>query len=200
VKKSKREREQEILEEFRQYGRTDELVREYWNLVYFTARETLLFHKIPYTNDDIDDLRVEVFLQLFKNNCRRLKQYDASKGLSLSGWIKLVANHTTLNEIKKRGVLELGKQNFRMPIDELREMLAYNEKDRIEAREELKITLEAMEKLPARDREVLRLYFLECRSLEEIAESIGKSYGTASTIISRAKKKLRKLVEDKLNR
>lgn len=35
MKKNKREREQEILEEFRQYGRTDELVREYWNLVFF---------------------------------------------------------------------------------------------------------------------------------------------------------------------
>ncbi len=131
MKKEKQEKEQKILNEFRCHGRADKLVQEYWNLVYFTVRETLLFHKVPYTNEDLDDLRTEVFLQIFKNDYRRLRQYDHRKGLSLSGWIKLIANQTTLNEIKKKGLLDLRKKNFQIPIDELRETLTQDEEERL---------------------------------------------------------------------
>jgi len=197
--KSKREKEKEILNEFKQFGRVDRLVREYWKLVFFTVRETLLFHKVHCTNEDVEDLRTEVFLQLFKNDYRRLRQYDRRKGLSLSAWIKLVANHTTLNEIRKRGLLDLGKRNFQIPIEDIEEVLTYDERERFDARENLRITMEAMEKLSPRDREILRQYFLECKCLKDIAASFDKPYGTASAIVSRAKKRLKKLIGKKIS-
>ncbi|RLC11696.1 MAG: hypothetical protein DRI57_18570 [Deltaproteobacteria bacterium] len=169
MREERQKREKTILDEFRRYGRVDQLVREYWHLAYLTVRETFVFHKIPHANEDVEDLRVEVFLQLIKNDCRRLRQYDPEKGLSLSEWIRLIANQTTLNEISKKGVLDLAKRNLQIQTEDIAEMLTYDDQERLDAREYLTLIRDAMKKLPQRDRKVLKKYYFEWISLKEIA-------------------------------
>ncbi len=192
--RDRQERDEQILKAFRRDGSVERLVQEYWYLVFSAVRQILIFHEVSFTNEDVEELRTEVFLQLFKNDCRRLRQYDEKKGLSLSSWITLIANQTTLNEIKKKGLMDIGKRNFQVQVEDIEGMLKHDEADRLEARESLRLTLDAMEKLSPRDKEVIRQYFLECRCLKEIAASIRKSYGTTATIISRARQRLRKMV------
>lgn len=196
MKKDKPEKEQQILNEFIRQGRTEGLVREYWNLIYCTVRGTLAFHNVPHTKEDIEDLRAEVFICLFENDCRRLRQYDPARGLSLAGWIRLMANQRTLNEISKKGLLEVGKRNFKVPIEDIEAVLMYDEENRLEAREKLKITMEAIEKLePGDNKDVLRQHLLEFKSLTEIAASMDKQYGTVAVMLSRAKEKLKNSVQ-----
>ncbi|MCP4346050.1 MAG: sigma-70 family RNA polymerase sigma factor [Desulfobacterales bacterium] len=190
MKNNKPGKERQILHECLENDRKDLIVREYWNLVYLVVRETLFFHRVACISWDIHELRNDVFFQLFKDNCRKLRQYDHTKGMSLSGWIRLVANQTTLNEIRKNGWLDLAKQNFRVPIEEIEEMLVYDEEKRLDAREKLKMIQNAMEKLSPRDRDVLKKHYFEWKSLQEIADSVGERYGTAAKIIHDAKKRL----------
>lgn len=190
MKNNKPEKEQQILQQCLENDRKDKIVREYWNLVSLVVRETLFFHRVPCTSWDIDELRNEVFFQLFRDNCRKLRQYDHAKGLSLSGWIRLIANQTTLNEIRKNGLLDLAKQNFRVSLEQIEEMLTYDEEKRLDAREKLKQTWDAIEKLSPRDRDVLKKHYFEWRSLQEIADSVGERYGTTAKIIHDAKKRL----------
>jgi len=95
------EKQQQILDECLLEDKKEKLVIEYGDLIYYTVRKTLLFYNLHFTKEDIEDLRIEVFIRLFKNNCRKLKQFD-SKKLNLAGWIKLIANQTTLDEIRKK--------------------------------------------------------------------------------------------------
>lgn len=197
MKEDKRKKEQQILDEFIRHGRVDGLVREYWNLIYYTVRETLAFHSVPHTKEDIEDLRAEVFIHLFENDYRRLRQYDPEKGLSLSGWIRLIANQTTLTEISKKGLLDVAKRNFKLQIEDIEAMLIYDEDKRLEAREKLKITIEAIENLPPGDtKEMLRQHLLEFKSLTEIAASMNKQYGTVAVMLSRAKEKLKHSIQE----
>ena len=50
-------------------------------------------------------------------------------------------------------------------------------------------------KLPSRDREVVRLYYLEGRSYEEISTQLNIPVNTIGPILSRARKKLRQDVK-----
>jgi len=196
VKEDKRKKEQQILDEFIRQGSAKGVVQEYWNLIYYTIRETLAFYNIPHTKEDIEDLRSEVFIHLFENDFRRLRQYDPKKGLSLSGWIRLIANQTTLNEIKKKGLLNMAKRNFKVPVEDIEAVLRYDEDNRLEAREKLKITIEAIEKLPPGEtKEMLRQHLLEFKSLTEIAASMDKQYGAVAVMLSRARENLKNAVQ-----
>ncbi|GEM_PF-945781 len=196
MKEDKRKKEQQILDEFIRQGSVDGMVRKYWKLIYYTVRETLAFHNVPHTKEDIEDLRAEVFIHLFENDYRRLRQYDPKKGLSLSGWIRLIANQTTLNEIGKKGLLNMAKRNFKVPVEDIEAVLRYDEENRLEARETLKIAMDAIEKLPPGEtKEMLRQHLLEFKSLREIAASMDKQYGTVAVMLSRAKEKLKHSIQ-----
>ncbi len=196
MKKDKRKKEQQILDDFIREGRADGLVQEYWNLIYYTVRATLAFHNVRHTKEDIEDLRGEVFIHLFENDCRRLRQYDPARGLSLAGWIRLMANQRTLNEINKKGLLNMSKRNFQIPIEDIEAMLMYDEGNRLEAREKLKIMMEAIEKLePGDNKEVLRQHLLEFKSLTEIVVSMDKQYGTVAVMLYRAKENLKNSIQ-----
>jgi len=194
--KDKHIKEKEILDEFRQHGKVEKIVQEYWNLVFMVVHKTLQFHSISFTKEDVEDIRNEVFIQLFVNNFRRLRQYNEKKGLSLSGWIKLVANNTTLNEIRKNGMLDMAKRNFQVQVEDIEEILKYDEKDRFEAGEDMRLLTAGIEKLSERDKELLKKYYFEWLSLQEIAESSGKSYQNTAKMIHDAKKRLKEKITE----
>jgi len=193
--KEKHIKEKEILDEFRQYGKVEKLVQEYWNLVFTVVQKTLQFYRINFTKEDVEDIRNEVFAQLFINNFRRLRQYNEKKGLSLSGWIKLVANQTTLNEIRKNGMLDMARRNFQIPFENIEEILKYDEENRFEAREDLRLLTEAIERLSERDNCFLKKCYFEWLSLQEIADSAGESYQNTAKMIHDAKKRLKEKIK-----
>ncbi|MCP4682206.1 MAG: sigma-70 family RNA polymerase sigma factor [Desulfobacterales bacterium] len=199
MEKRNLEKESGVLHEFWAHGRKDKLIQEYWNLVYLIVEKTLIFHRIPYSKEDIEDLRNEVFYQLFVNECRRLKQFDTKKGGSLSKWVKVIANQTVLNEIKKKGLLELSKRRRRIPMEEIEGILVADEEGRLIARETLRLIKDAMKKLSPKDQAVLKHLYYEWLSLKEIASSINKTENAARAIIFRAQKRLKGLVEGRVN-
>ena len=79
MKHDVREKEQQILDECLFEDKKDGLVIEYGNLIYFTIRRTLLFYNLHFTEEDIEDFHIEVFIRLFEDNCRKLRQFDPKK-------------------------------------------------------------------------------------------------------------------------
>jgi len=192
------EKQQQILDECLLEDKKERLVIEYGDLIYYTIRKTLLFYNLHFTKEDIEDLRIEVFIRLFDNDCRKLKQFDPKK-LNLAGWIKLIANQTTLDEIRKKDPYALSKQKGRVFIEDVQESFDFDEKSRLDARQMLMLIHETIEEMSLQDKTILKLFYYQQLSLSQVASIIGKNNRSTQVAKSRAKKKLKEKIEKKIN-
>lgn len=192
------EKQQQILDECLLENKKERLVIEYGDLIYYTVRKTLLFYNLHFTKEDIEDFRIEVFIRLFENNCRKLKRFD-SKKLNLAGWIKLIANQTTLDEIRKKDPYALSKQKGRVFIEDVQETFDFDEKSRLDARQMLMLIHETIEKMSLQDKTILKLFYYQQLSLSQVASIIGKNNKSTQVAKSRAKKRLKEKIEKKIN-
>jgi len=80
------------------------LVRQFSNLVYQAVLHTLTAKSVQFNRHDVEDLHNNIFVKLFDNNCRKLRQYKGRNGCSLATWIRLVAVRTVLDHLRKKGV------------------------------------------------------------------------------------------------
>jgi RNA polymerase sigma factor (sigma-70 family) len=189
MKRLSPEEERQLLHECIVCGGKHKVIQQYWNLVYYTVRKTLTIKGVSFTEDDIGDLRNEVFIKLFDRGCRRLRQYREELGHGLAGWIALIANRTVLNYLRKKGFNSLSRKNTRVSIEEILDLR--HKKNSLEVMEERRLIQDAMEKLPSRDRLVLKLHYYHELSLPEVASLIHTSVGATYTIKSRAIERLR---------
>ncbi|MBU0993272.1 MAG: sigma-70 family RNA polymerase sigma factor [Proteobacteria bacterium] len=192
-----RDKEKTILHECLVMNKMDGLVREYGNLVKAIVRKTFMLACIPIIPEDVEDVCMEVFMRLFLDNCRKLKQFDPDK-LSLPGWIKLIANQTTIDEIRKKDPHSISRSNERVMIDDVFHLLKYNADQNYDVKEKLGIVIDTIEKMLPNDRMILRMFYCEQLSLEEVSEKLGKSKKTTQTVKDRARRKLIKKVEERL--
>ena len=197
MKHDVREKEQQILDECLFEDKKDGLVIEYGNLIYFTIRRTLLFYNLHFTEEDIEDFHIEVFIRLFEDNCRKLRQFDPKK-LRLSGWIRLIANQTTLDEIRKKDPHALSRQKDRVPVEDIQELYSFDEKDRLDARQMLALIREIIEEMPLPDKMILKLFYYQQLSLPQVASIIGKNHGSTQVAKSRATNRLKEKIEKKI--
>jgi len=213
-----KEEELQLLHDCINAGGCDRLVQYYWKPVFFMVRKTFILTGVSFTEDELEDLRGEVFLNLFDNKCKKLRQYKADMGLSLTSWIKMIAYQTVkmyLRKSDRSGILGPYKT---LSLDRLREELGLenggemmsdpgktpsqmmedmeNLTQRLDAREQLARFLESIENLPPFDQFVLKLHFFDGLPLSEIADRLGKEIGNIYTIKFRAIKRLKKLMFD----
>ena len=117
------------------------------------------------------DLAQEVFLALFENDCRRLRQFDPAKG-NAGAWIALIARQVA----SKRAERPSGP-----PLPE-----------RLEAPERPPSLKEALLNLPPREGLCLALLYDQGLTGREAAAILGVSRQTLYDIRERALEKLRK--------
>lgn len=141
------------------------------------------------SKSDCDDILQEVFIKAYRN----LNEYDAS--LKFSSWIYRITHNEAITFFRK------SVRSPRVAHDD-DELTAFEEMpDGKDLAEELDSALsaqalrDAIAKLDPKYRDVLILRFLEDRSYEEISDILRKPSGTVATLISRAKARLRALLE-----
>lgn len=192
-----RDKEKNILHECLVMDKMEGLVKEYGNLIKATVRKTFMLAGLSIIPEDIEDVCMEVYMRLFSNDCKKLRQFNPDK-LSLPGWIKLISNQTTIDEIRKKDPHSVSKNNERVMIDNIYHTLKYNSESNYEAKEKLGIVIETIEEMLPNDRKVLKMFYYEQLSLEEVAAKIGKSKKTTQTVKDRARRRLKKKIEERL--
>jgi RNA polymerase sigma-70 factor (ECF subfamily) len=107
------------------------------------------------------------------------------RGTDLRAWLFTVMHNVHVNQIRgRRELVALDEEALEVPVRATHEVA-------LEARD-----LErALMRLPAEQREVLLLVVLEDMSYEEAAATLGIPIGTVMSRLSRAREKLRLLVE-----
>ncbi len=172
-------------------------VQRFSDLVYRSVQYTFFSKHIQFKQDDLDDLHNTVFVQLFENERRKLKQYEGRNGCSLATWIRTVTVRIVLNHIRKKGFDSMNGRNKLIPLENMPELREKSGEPwaLMEKSEQDRLLRDGIENLPSRDRLLIKLHFDQGLSLPEVAETMGLTVKNAYTVKHRAIQKLKSYVE-----
>jgi len=146
-------------------------------------------YRMVRNEEDARDVLQDAFVKAFRN----LKQYRHET--TFGGWLKRIVVNTTINHLKRKRLelVEQGDDVVKVTVDVSDDTALPGGLNISEARE-------AMLQLSTGYRTVLSLYLLEGYDHKEIAEILGVSVNTSLSQYSRGKKKLREILQKKLDR
>ncbi|MCK9379137.1 MAG: RNA polymerase sigma factor [Candidatus Moranbacteria bacterium] len=141
------------------------------------------------SKEDVEDLLQEIFVAVYRN----LNDFDS--GLKFSSWIYRIAHNKTISSWRKT---KSRPQMVRS--EEAQELVKIVSSDEDMAKDlEKKFDSKQVEKIlqgmDEKYREVLVLKFIEDKDYQEISDILKKPMGTVGTLIRRAKKQFRDIVE-----
>jgi len=170
----------------------DAFVRRFSNLIYQIVQGTLRARNLSLPKPDLEDLHNTVFVKLFEKRCRKLRQYQGKNGCSISSWIRLIAVRTILDSFRKDRTDILTRRENIVTLDSVVNMAgeAPGQWAFMENAERSKLMQKGLQRLPARDRLLLKLHCEEGLSLSEVAGILKISEGNAYSIKHRAIKRL----------
>ncbi|MCX7647539.1 MAG: RNA polymerase sigma factor [Elusimicrobiales bacterium] len=133
--------------------------------------------------DKAKDITQDVFIKAYE----KLETFKNDS--KLSSWLYSIAYNLSMNYItrEKDRFVELNDSDF----------FASNEtQDDIYDKEMIKELADALEELPAHYRIIIKLYYFDEKSYEEISEILNIPINTVKTQLFRAKDKIKKYFED----
>jgi RNA polymerase sigma-70 factor (ECF subfamily) len=169
----------------KQPGAWNDFVDRYLGLIYHVVQHTAHLRSAPIKPEDTEDLAAEVLLQLVANDYAVLRQFRGNS--SLSTYLTVIARRISVHELARRQAAREVQPSAATPAES-----AEPEDNRQAGLEQLEEVERLLGKLPSREREVVRLHYIEGRSYEEISTDLNIPVNSIGPILSRARKKLRK--------
>lgn len=138
------------------------------------------------SEQEAEDILQEVFINVYQN----LRSYDVD--LAFSSWIYRITRNEVISQFRKRKARPHGNS-----IDIEDEILHNIASDAdvagsVAAQLQGSVIRSAIDSLDIKYRDVLILRYIEDRSYDDIADILKKPPGTVATLLSRAKKQLKK--------
>ena len=172
----------------REPGSWNDFVDRFLSIIYHTIGYTAHLRSVRVGPEDVEDIAAEVLLQLVADNFQTLREFR--KESSLATYLTVIARRICVHELARR-------QKVRDAIKRGDSRLAEPEPDDSPAAHKGIESLEEVEKLLRRlkgqEREIVRLYYLEGRTYEEISTETDVPVNTIGATLSRARKKLRQM-------
>jgi RNA polymerase sigma-70 factor (ECF subfamily) len=174
----------------REAGSWNDFVDRFISLIYHTIGYTAHLRSARLSPEDVEDIAAEVLLRIVADNFKLLR--DFRRESSLATYLTVIARRICVHELVRR-------QKVKDAIKRGDSRLAQPEPDDAPAAQKGIERLEEVEKLLRRlrgqEREIVRLYYLEGRTYEEISTELDVPVNTIGAILSRARKKLREMVQ-----
>lgn len=131
---------------------------------------------------DAEDVMQEAFIKAFD----KLDTFKAAAGFG--AWLKRIVINEALSYLRKqRKFEEIENQNFVIEPEPIIELNDNNIK--------IDALMEAINRLKDNYRVAINLYFIEGYDYEEMTQILNMSYANARTLVSRAKRKLKQILE-----
>jgi RNA polymerase sigma factor (sigma-70 family) len=176
----------------------DFFVSAYSNLIYGSIHETVRRYAADCLREDIEDLHNSIFVALFKDDCRKLKQYRGDNDCSVASWLTVVAVNMTRNFLTRSRVnVSLDDDSVKSTI--LRERVPDAKPLALEQlvdAEEVRVLRQMIEELKPEDKLMLK-YRIEGLSSKEIGDVMHKSPNTVDSKISRVRKRLQEMLKSR---
>ncbi|HWG43240.1 MAG TPA: sigma-70 family RNA polymerase sigma factor [Gemmataceae bacterium] len=173
-----------------QPGAWNDFVDRFLGLIYHVVHHTAHLRSTPLRAEDTEDMAAEVLLQIVAHDYGILRNFRGNS--SLATYLTVIARRICVHELaRKNAAREV------QPGRDAREMdgIEAEEMPRTSGLESLEEVEKLLSKLPGREREVVRLHYIEGRSYEEISTELKIPVGSIGPILSRARKKLRQGVK-----
>jgi RNA polymerase sigma-70 factor (ECF subfamily) len=171
-------------------GAWNDFVDRFLGLIYHTVRHTAHLRSMPLPAEDVEDVAAEILLQIVANDYAVLRLFRGQS--SLATYLTVIARRSCVHELARRvAAREVQLKGDGVPQAEAEEPpRAQLGLERLEEVQRL------LSKLPSREREVVRLFYLEGRRYEEISSALHIPVNSIGPILSRARKKLTKEVKN----
>lgn len=173
------------------------LVTEYSGIVCYGV--SVIFQQFgrPSKREEIEDICQDVFLALFDQDARKLRQYQGRNGCSLASWIRVVANRLTIDRLRREGrtvSLDDPENTESYRIRETHPDTRPGPEPQVEAAERAARVRDMVAQLPAKDQLFVQLHYFQGLAIEEVAQTIGITTNAAYVRKMRLHDKLKKLV------
>jgi RNA polymerase sigma-70 factor, ECF subfamily len=164
-------------------GAWNDFVDRFLGLVYHVIHYTAHLRSTPLTPEEVEDIAQEVLLQVVANDYAVLKQFRGKS--SLATYLTVIARRICVHQLAK-----LAPTKKPLPSELKRGDEDEHPRARVglERQEEV---LKLLRRLPSKEREVVRLFYLEGRTYEEISSALNIPVNTIGPVLSRAKKRLK---------
>ncbi len=169
----------------REPGAWNDFVDRYLSLIYHVIHHTSHLRSVTLRPEDVEDVAAEILLEIVAKDYHVLRQFRGNSNLAT--YLTVIARRTCIHELVKRaGGAEAAGDGQRRAAAEA------DEPPKVEGGlESLEEVQRLLKKLPSKEREVVRLFYLEGRSYEEISTELHIPVNSIGPVLSRARQKLR---------
>jgi RNA polymerase sigma-70 factor (ECF subfamily) len=166
-------------------GAWSDFVDRFLGLIYHVIQHTSYLRSASLRPEDAEDVAADVLLQIIANDYAVLRQFRGES--SLASYLTVVARRACTHELIKRSA-----QHEVQAADGAADHQKHHGHQAEIGIESLEEVQKLLRKLPSRERDVVRLSYLEGRSYEEISTELNIPVNSIGPILSRARNRLRK--------
>jgi RNA polymerase sigma-70 factor (ECF subfamily) len=182
-------------------GAWNDFVDRFLGLIYHVIHYTGYLRSNPLTSELVEDLAQEILTEIASKDYSLLRQFRGKS--SLATYLTVIARRMCFLELAKRlgtrkplpAIFQARIPDGKPVAAEDKPVAAAEEDEAPQARagiESLEQVQKLIRKLPGREREVVRLFYLEGRTYEEISIELNLPVKMIGPILKRARKLLRK--------
>lgn len=167
----------------------NDFVDRFLSLVYHAIHYTAHLRSAKLFPEDVEDIAAEVMMEIVKDDYKLLRQFRGQAALST--YLTVIARRICVHELNRRQAVReaIRKGEVKAAAVEPDDPVALKGMERLEEVERL------LRKLKGSDREIVRLFYLEGRTYEEISTELDLPVNTIGAKLSRARAKLREFTQ-----
>lgn len=163
-------------------GAWNDFVDRFLGMIYHVVHYTAYLRSVSLTPEDVEDVAAEVLVQIVANDYAVLRLFRSRS--SLATYLTVVARRICARELARRAHSREQQAPQTEPAEKRTESASLDNLEEVQ---------KLLKRLPSREREVVRLYYLEGRSYEEISSELEIPVNTIGPVLARAKKRLREV-------
>lgn len=165
-------------------GAWNDFVDRFLGAIYHVIHVTSHLRSTPLSPEDVEDMAAEILLQIVAQDYRVLREFRRQS--SLFTYLTVIARRICVNELAKRQRPDTARGGDKTaPEPEARP------KAGAAGLESLEEVARLLRQLPARERNVVRMFYLEGRTYEEISTELNIPVNSIGPILARARRQLR---------
>jgi RNA polymerase sigma-70 factor (ECF subfamily) len=167
----------------------------YERLVASCIRKVMLRYGAHFNEEDLEDLVSATALNILKDDYKKLRAFDASRGYKLSSWVGLIATNTAHDALRRRAPTEVWSA---VALDDTAPLKLESDQalasEVLETDEEMRELRGAVAQLSASDQLFVDYYYVQELEPEVIAQLMSISINTVYSRKNKVREKLRLIV------